>query len=185
MFAVKRHGLLDILIFCHILCGVQSSVTTRICSNSCFRVWSATGINTARDLVFLVWSALAELSTQVRRESSRGSYTHAQINDYLTPTGRNGVLVCVEDGRGQLPIEFLIWMLFAYDSIPVSSAWELISVPMCYSQGDGVNTPLPRLLYCSQVVFVPGSFLVPFLCVVIFRGTVVCYLGRKTVCSRD
>ena len=35
--------------------------------------------------------------------------------------------------------------MFAYDSITVSYAWELISVSMCYSQGGGVNTPLSRL----------------------------------------
>ena len=35
--------------------------------------------------------------------------------------------------------------MFAYDSITVSYAWELISVSMCYSQGDGINTSLSRL----------------------------------------
>ena len=38
--------------------------------------------------------------------------------------------------------------MLAYDSITVSSAWELISVSTCYSQGDEVNTPLSRLMYC-------------------------------------
>ena len=42
--------------------------------------------------------------------------------------------------------------LFAYDSITVSSAWELTSVSMHYSQGDGVNTSLSRLIYCTHVV---------------------------------
>ena len=28
--------------------------------------------------------------------------------------------------------------MFAYDSITVSSAWELISLSMCYSQGDEI-----------------------------------------------
>ena len=41
--------------------------------------------------------------------------------------------------------------MFAYDSIIVSSAWELISVSMCYSQRDGVNTPLSRLMYVKLV----------------------------------
>ena len=50
--------------------------------------------------------------------------------------------------------------MFAYDVMTVSSAWELIPVPMCYSQGDGVNTP--RLGLCT----VPTSRSVPFLCVV-------------------
>ena len=57
----------------------------------------------------------------------------------------------------------LRWV-FAYDSITVSSAWELISVSMCYSQGGIVNTPCLGLCtvptssvrLCS-FVFVPGS----------------------------
>ena len=40
--------------------------------------------------------------------------------------------------------------MFAYDSITVSSAWELISVSMYYSQGDGDNNPLSRLMYCTH-----------------------------------
>ena len=36
--------------------------------------------------------------------------------------------------------------MFAYDSITVSSAWELRSVSMRYLQGDGVNTSLSRLM---------------------------------------
>ena len=36
--------------------------------------------------------------------------------------------------------------MFAYNSITVSSAWELISVSMCYSQGDGFNTSLYKIL---------------------------------------
>ena len=35
--------------------------------------------------------------------------------------------------------------MFEYDSITVSYAWELVSVSMCYSQGDGFNTSLLRL----------------------------------------
>ena len=40
--------------------------------------------------------------------------------------------------------------MFAYDSITVSSAWELTSVSMRYSQGDGVNTSLSRVMYCTH-----------------------------------
>ena len=40
--------------------------------------------------------------------------------------------------------------MFEYDSITVSSAWELTSVYMRYSQGDGVNTSLYRLMYCTH-----------------------------------
>ena len=37
------------------------------------------------------------------------------------------------------------------DSITVSSTWELTSISMRYSQGDGVNTSLSRLVYCTHV----------------------------------
>ena len=37
--------------------------------------------------------------------------------------------------------------LIEYDSITVSYAWELTSVLMCYSQGDGLNTSLFKTLY--------------------------------------
>ena len=58
--------------------------------------------------------------------------------------------------------------MFAYDSITVSSAWELASVYMRYSQGEGVNTSLSRIMYCTHnkykyiVLVFCGS--VPFLC---------------------
>ena len=41
--------------------------------------------------------------------------------------------------------------MFAYDSITVSSAWEVTSVSMRYSQGEGVNTSLSRIMYCTHV----------------------------------
>ena len=61
-----------------------------------------------------------------------------------------------------------ITLVLNYDSITVSSTWELTSVSMRYSQGDGVNTFLsrlvyyPRLVFCVQVYYdiIPG---VPFL----------------------
>ena len=75
--------------------------------------------------------------------------------------------------------------IFAYDSITVSSAWELTSVPMRYSQGEGINTSLSRIMYCtyeSYIVSVLCIVVVPFpscvVCIVIFRGTVMCYQGR-------
>ena len=40
--------------------------------------------------------------------------------------------------------------MFGYDSITVSYAWDLISVFMCYPQGDGFNTSLSRLLSGSD-----------------------------------
>ena len=42
--------------------------------------------------------------------------------------------------------------MLSYDSITVSSAWELASVSMRCSQGEGVNTSLPRIVYCTHVV---------------------------------
>ena len=43
----------------------------------------------------------------------------------------------------------------SYDSITVSYTWKLTSVSMRYSQGDGVHTPLSRLvLYPLLVVSV-------------------------------
>ena len=62
--------------------------------------------------------------------------------------------------------------MFAYDSITVSYARELTRVSMRYSQADGINTPLSRLMYCTHVfgcvrlcsfVFVTGSLLVMWL----------------------
>ena len=41
--------------------------------------------------------------------------------------------------------------MLSYDYIIVSSTWEVTSVYMRYSQGDGVNTSLSRLVYCSYV----------------------------------
>ena len=42
--------------------------------------------------------------------------------------------------------------MLTYDSITVSSTWELTSVSMRYSQGDGVNTSLSSLMYCAHVL---------------------------------
>ena len=40
----------------------------------------------------------------------------------------------------------------SYDSITVPSTWELTSVYMRYSQGDGVHTPLSRLVLYPRVI---------------------------------
>ena len=45
----------------------------------------------------------------------------------------------------------VIIYLMRCDSITVSSTWELTSVYMRYSQGDGVNTSLSKLMYCTHV----------------------------------
>ena len=61
---------------------------------------------------------------------------------------------------------FVATGVFAYDSITVSSAWELTSVSMRYSQGEGVNTSLSRVMYCTHVKYLVLIFFgsVPFLC---------------------
>ena len=56
--------------------------------------------------------------------------------------------------------------MFAYDSITVSYAWELTSVSMRYSQGEGVNTSLSRIMYCTHVSYI-----------VSFRSLPVCVYG--------
>ena len=69
--------------------------------------------------------------------------------------------------------------MFGYDSITVSFAWELISVSMCYSQGDGFNTSLSRLfMYYTHALLLLLTFLCNMLGVVV-GGTVMCYLGRR------
>ena len=45
-------------------------------------------------------------------------------------------------------------LMLTCDSITVSSTWELTSVSMRYSQGDGVNTSLSRLVYCPHVIII-------------------------------
>ena len=57
-------------------------------------------------------------------------------------------------------------VLSSCDSITVSSTWELTSVSMRYSQGNGVNTSLSRITYCTHVVYTRPCltlFCVPFL----------------------
>ena len=44
------------------------------------------------------------------------------------------------------------------DSITVSSAWELTSVSMRYSQGEGVNTSLSRITYSNHMLVYLCSF---------------------------
>ena len=71
--------------------------------------------------------------------------------------------------------------MFGYDSITVSYARELISVSMCYSQGDGFKTSMSRFMYCTHDLL-PGlsySLLCIVLGVVIFGGIVMCYPGRR------
>ena len=79
--------------------------------------------------------------------------------------------------------------LFEYDSITVSYAWELLSVSMCYSQGDGFNTSWSRL--CTEPT-TPLSYLLFYLlalrteclglCIVlgiVAGGMIMCYPGQR------
>ena len=74
-----------------------------------------------------------------------------------------------------------------YVAITVSQLWELTSVSMCYSQGDGFNTSLSGLGYYNCTLpTVSVCFVVvykrPCVCllrVVMFGGTVMCYTGRR------
>ena len=76
--------------------------------------------------------------------------------------------------------------MIEYASITVSYAWELTSVSMCYSQGDGFNTSLSRLGHynytvptVSVVVWVVVVYKRPCLLgMVMFGGTIMCYPGR-------
>ena len=60
------------------------------------------------------------------------------------------------------------------DSITVSSAWELTSVSMHYSQGNGVHTPLSRLVLYPRSVCV---------CVCV-TGVYKCYIGLPSARPR-
>ena len=59
----------------------------------------------------------------------------------------------------------------SYDFITVSSTWELTPVSIRYSQGDGVHTPLSRLVLYPRSV---SAYVSVLLCTVIYRGTVMC-----------
>ena len=63
----------------------------------------------------------------------------------------------------------------SYDSITVSSAWELTPISMRYSQGDGVHTPLSRLVLYPHLVSVSLSM---FVFSRVTHCTVMCCTGR-------
>ena len=74
--------------------------------------------------------------------------------------------------------------MFGCTSRTVSHARELISVSICYSQGDRFYTSLSRFMYCTHAslpvcVSEREYKRLCLLCVVIFRGTVMCYPGRQ------
>ena len=69
--------------------------------------------------------------------------------------------------------------MIEYASITVSYAWELISVFMCYAQGDGFDTSLFSYSNCTVPAVSVGQCSSCYLvCIVIFGGTVMCYPGR-------
>ena len=53
--------------------------------------------------------------------------------------------------RWKLRSGYVKTALLRSDFITVSSAWELTSVSMRYSQGDEVNTSLSKSMYCTHV----------------------------------
>ena len=59
----------------------------------------------------------------------------------------------------------------------VSSTWELTSVSMRYSQGDGVNTSLSRLVYCTHIYCIGELVFLSCMRMGTFLGTVMCYQG--------
>ena len=61
------------------------------------------------------------------------------------------------------------------DSITVSSAWELTSVSMHYSQENGVHTPLSRLVLYPRSV----SICVGYCVCVDYPRQVKCCIGRE------
>ena len=99
----------------------------------------------------------------------------------LNATFQLCLLVANLHSRMLVRVVQMVSLLFACDSLTVSTAWELISVSMFTSQGDGFNTSLSRLMYYTHALLTSRllTYLLPVFCVVIFRGTVMCHPGRR------
>ena len=70
--------------------------------------------------------------------------------------------------------------VFGYDSITVSyAAWELISVSMCYSQGDRFNTSLSNRLCTVPLSYFPALLTYRLACLLCVRSVLVCVLGGE------
>ena len=74
--------------------------------------------------------------------------------------------------------------MFGYDSITVSYARELISVSMCYSQGDGFSASLSSYVLYPRVACLLACMCTECLglCIVlgvVVGGMVMCYPGRR------
>ena len=70
----------------------------------------------------------------------------------------------------------LILIVGVNESTTVSSAWELTSLSMHYSQGNGVHTPLSRLVLYPRAVCLSVLVIV---CVWSTHGTAMCCRGRE------
>ena len=79
--------------------------------------------------------------------------------------------VTQEEGHAGFPIH----LVGVNDSTTVSSAWGLASVSMHYSQGNGVHTPLSRLVLYPRSVCL---FVLVIVCVWSTHGTAMCCRGR-------
>ena len=71
--------------------------------------------------------------------------------------------------------------MIEYVAITVSDAWELTSIYMCYSQGDGFSTSLSRLLPESVVSVV--SFYCVWLCSVVRLCATQDDVNKDYVCT--
>ena len=108
MLTAERHVLHEDFVYFRALCGVHNR-----CHSYLRRIGRLSGIryNSGRHREIICASGLRspELSTQVRQPNSYTSCKPAQMDAYITRTGRNGC-VCVEDGRARWPRAFVVWM---------------------------------------------------------------------------
>ena len=77
--------------------------------------------------------------------------------------------------------------MLSYDSITVSSAWELTSVSMRYSQGEGVNTSLSRIttVPTSWCTSVSPSVGIDSSCVVVVVVVVDSHIQRIVLATEE
>ena len=113
------------------------------------RSLSVKGVNGyGRDEVVLHEAAaknVAVVGIRETRRPGRAVSTAAGFRVFYSGSvqgGQQGVALAAKES---------IYKMMRYDSITVSSTWKLTSVSMRYSQGDGVNTSLSRLMYCTHV----------------------------------
>ena len=108
-----------------------------------------------------VWVSL------INNSGSRGNlrfidyYLKYRQNQYNSKVKQNNSKIPNSLTRGRkFPIYSIFYIekyscdMLSYDSTTVSSAWELASVSMRDSQGEGVNTSLSRTVYCTPESYV-------------------------------